>query len=138
MDNNNFKKINSNFLWNGNQNNNDIKILNNSLLMTSENIKEFQNIDTILKTLKTYFKEESNDFILNILDMTSFNIELTIKILQYKKENKEISKFLFTNSDDYIIQNMSHLNIYKELTKIKGKNLIEERKKYLGIDDDEI
>ena len=133
---NNFKKIN--FIWNGNQNNNDIKILNNSLLMASENIKEFQNIDTILKTLKTYFKEESNDFILNILDMTSFNIELTFKILQYKKENKDISKFLFTNSDDYIIQNMNHLNIYEELKKIKGKNFIEERKKYLGIDDDEI
>ena len=135
---NNFKKINNNFIWNGNQNNNDIKILNNSLLMASENIKEFQNIDTILKTLKTYFKEESNDFILNILDMTSFNIELTFKILQYKKENKDISKFLFTNSDDYIIQNMKHLNIYEELKKIKGKNFIEERKKYLGIDDDEI
>ena len=133
---NNFKKIN--FIWNGNQNNNDIKILNNSLLMASENIKEFQNIDTILKTLKTYFKEESNDFILNILDMTSFNIELAFKILQYKKENKDISKFLFTNSDDYIIQNMNHLNIYEELKKIKGKNFIEERKKYLGIDDDEI
>jgi hypothetical protein len=133
---NNFKKIN--FIWNGNQNNNDIKILNNSLLMASENIKEFQNIDTILKTLKTYFKEESNDFILNILDMTSFNIELTFKILQYKKENKDISKFLFTNSDDYIIQNMNHLNIYEELKKIKGKNFIEERKKYLGIEDDEI
>ncbi len=132
---NNFKKIN--FIWNGNQNN-DIKILNNSLLMASENIKEFQNIDTILKTLKTYFKEESNDFILNILDMTSFNIELAFKILQYKKENKDISKFLFTNSDDYIIQNMNHLNIYEELKKIKGKNFIEERKKYLGIDDDEI
>ena len=133
---NNFKKIN--FIWNGNQNNNDIKILNNSLLMASENIKEFQNIDTILKTLKTYFKEESNDFILNILDMTSFNIELTFKILQYKKENKDISKFLFTNSDDYIIQNMNHLNISEELKKIKGKNFIEERKKYLGIEDDEI
>ena len=133
---NNFKKIN--FIWNGNQNNNDIKILNNSLLMASENIKEFQNIDTILKTLKTYFKEESNDFILNILDMTSFNIELAFKILQYKKENKDISRFLFTNSDDYIIQNMNHLNIYEELKKIKGKNFIEERKKYLGIDDDEI
>ena len=133
---NNFKKIN--FIWNGNQNNNDIKILNNSLLMASENIKEFQNIDTILKTLKTYFKEESNDFILNILDMTSFNIELAFKILQYKKENKDISKFLFTNSDDYIIQNMNHLNIYEELKKIKGKNFIEERKKYLGIEDDEI
>ena len=133
---NNFKKIN--FIWNGNQNNNDIKILNNSLLMASENIKEFQNIDTILKTLKTYFKEESNDFILNILDMTSFNIELAFKILQYKKENKDISKFLFTNSDDYIIQNMNHSNIYEELKKIKGKNFIEERKKYLGIEDDEI
>ena len=133
---NNFKKIN--FIWNGNQNNNEIKILNNSLLMASENIKEFQNIDTILKTLKTYFKEESNDFILNILDMTSFNIELTFKILQYKKENKDISKFLFTNSDDYIIQNMNHLNIYEELKKIKEKNFIEEIKKYLGIEDDEI
>ena len=70
--------------------------------------------------------------------MTSFNIELAFKILQYKKENKDISKFLFTNSDDYIIQNMNHLNIYEELKKIKGKNFIEERKKYLGIDDDEI
>lgn len=45
---------------------------------------------------------------------------------------------MFTDMEDYILKNMRKSEYYKDLLKIKGKEVIEERESFLMIEEENI
>lgn len=90
--------------------------------------KEFSFIEEIVREFEKVFPMVSKEEIIFVLNKTSFSIKQTYLQLKYPNKN-----YTFSEAEDYIIKHMRSSNLYKELCKIKGENSVQERKKYLNI-----
>ncbi len=112
----------------------DSQIIRNRVVIPNERDKNlFSDIDNILNVLKLHFPEMENLEILEILKSTSFNIANAFLFLKDNEKNKNL---LFTDMEDYIIKNMRKSDYYNELVKNKSRELVEEREKFLLIEED--
>ena len=109
----------------------------------------FFDIDYIIHGIQTYLNSSrmnssfssddshqehlTKEEIMEILKRTSFNIENTYL---YFNDRNTYKYLLFSDMEDYIIKNMRKTDYYKDLVEIKGKELVEERERFLVIDDE--
>lgn len=75
----------------------------------------------------------SREQVVDALYGTSNNIENAYKYLQ---DNERYEKYYFVQTDDYVIKNLRNKGYYLDLIKEKGEELVKEREKFLGINDD--
>ncbi len=127
----------------------DAPVTKNRVIFPNEKDKTlFYDIDNIVQSVQNHFNAPvSNSFssqesqqeqfnkeeILDILKRTSFNIENTYLFL---KDHENYKFFLFTDMEDYIIRNMRKSDYYKDLVKLKGRELVEERERFLMVDEE--
>ena len=72
----------------------------------------------------------SREEVLIALYGTSYNIK---NAFLYLKDNEKYDKYFFQATDDLVIEKMMDKKYFKDLVDDKGMELIEERKKFLGI-----
>ena len=89
---------------------------------------EFKRIDEIVKVISGCLPNSQKEDILRKLNLTSFNLPHTFYELKYPQSKK----YIFTETEDYIIRNMQGSDIYNELIKVKGENNVLQRKRYLN------
>ena len=87
---------------------------------------EFEDIVNKLMVISKLSREE----VCVALYGTSYNIK---NAYLYMKNNEKYEKYFFLKTDDYVIKNMKDKGYYKDLVALKGKDLVEEREKFLGI-----
>ena len=92
-----------------------------------------QQISDILSTFKACFPKKKEKEILDILYMTSFDIENTFLVL---KDKENLSFLLFTEKDDEIVtKSMEEINenndVYTDVVNIKGLEEVLRRKEFL-------
>jgi hypothetical protein len=104
-------------------------------------INSYNVLQSMAKDINTKKGEPMNPISISS-DSNSSENDSNVSSSQEIKNEKEFEmemrsnvqmKFLFTNADDYIIKHMKGSEIYNALVKFKGKELIEERKRYLNI-----
>ena len=84
--------------------------------------------DVVNKMMK--ISKFSREEVLKALYGTSYNIK---NAFLYLKNNKKYENYFFQETDDLIIKQMKHKKYYIDLVDDKGIELVEERKKFLGI-----
>ena len=89
---------------------------------------EFKRIDEIVKVISGCLPNSQKEDILRKLHLTSFNLPQTFYELKYPQSKK----YIFTETEDYIIRNMQGSDIYNELIKVKGEKNVLQRKRYLN------
>ena len=89
---------------------------------------EFKRIDEIVKVISGCLPNSQKEDILRKLHLTSFNLPHTFYELKYPQSKK----YIFTETEDYIIRNMQGSDIYNELIKVKGEKNVLQRKRYLN------
>lgn len=89
---------------------------------------EFRRIDEIVKVISGCLPNSQKEDILKKLHLTSFNLPHTFYELKYPQSKK----YIFTETEDYIIRNMQGSDIYNELIKVKGEKNVLQRKRYLN------
>jgi len=82
-------------------------------------------INQLMKITK-YTREE----IFKILYGTSGNVKYAYL---YIKDSVKYGKYYFSSADDYVLQILKKKSYYKKLLEVKGEELLNERKKFLGI-----
>ena len=126
----------SSYLYNNttllNNNNNTINIHNH--IEQSILNKTDINIDDIVDVLNLYFPFQTKDEIYTILYQTSCNIH---NAYLYLVNRDKYNKYIFTETDDYIITHMKGDNnnnkYYSLLVDTKGEELVKERERFLAI-----
>jgi len=88
-------------------------------------------LNEIVETFKDSFRNEnfSDSQILNALILNSMNMKKAYGFL--KNPNKVNKKAVFSQAEDYILQNLKNTDRYEQLLKEKGKDVIVEREKFL-------
>ncbi len=105
----------------------------NRVVVPNERDKNtFTDIDNILKQIHSIFRDEyQSEYIHEVLNKTSFNIQNTFL---YLSDRDEFKYLLFNDMEDYIIKNMRSSDCFVQVINIKGEELVDERKRYLGVD----
>lgn len=88
----------------------------------------FSLMDNLVDKLKEEFPILATNYILNVLDLTSMNIELTYKFFS---DPKNYQNLLFSTLEDDIILNKKGSEEYSLIVQNKGKEKVEEREDYL-------
>ena len=101
--------------------------------ITAEEMTPEQQISDILSTFKACFPKKKEKEILDILYMTSFDIENTFLVL---KDKENLSFLLFTEKDDEIItksweEKNESSDEYQDVINIKGLEEVLRRKEFL-------
>ena len=101
--------------------------------ITAEEMTPEQQISDILSTFKACFPEKKEKEILDILYMTSFDIENTFLVL---KDKENLSFLLFTEKDDEIVtksweEKNESSDEYQDVINIKGLEEVLRRKEFL-------
>lgn len=117
------------------------KIHTQGITSNNETYKNiFNQIDKIISSCFVFYKDEFkwnntiNKNISILLGQCSFDIEAFFNYLKYKERHSDEEakeKFLFSSSDDYIILQMPHSDIYKELINLKGEVAVKRRTIFL-------
>lgn len=94
-----------------------------------ENDKRMLDFDDIVNRMMKISKL-SREEVLIALYGTSYNIK---NAFLYLKDNEKYDKYFFQATDDLVIEKMMDKKYFKDLVDDKGMELIEERKKFLGI-----
>ena len=94
-----------------------------------ENDKRMLDFDDIVNRMMKISKL-SREEVLVALYGTSYNIK---NAFLYLKDNEKYDKYFFQATDDLVIEKMMDKKYFKDLVDDKGMELIEERKKFLGI-----
>jgi len=94
-----------------------------------ENDKRMLDFDDIVNRMMKISKL-SREEVLVALYGTSYNIK---NAYLYLKDNEKYDKYFFQATDDLVIEKMMDKKYFKDLVDDKGMELIEERKKFLGI-----
>ena len=94
-----------------------------------ENDKRMLDFDDIVNRMMKISKL-SREEVLIALYGTSYNIK---NAFFYLKDNEKYDKYFFQATDDLVIEKMMDKKYFKDLVDDKGMELIEERKKFLGI-----
>ena len=94
-----------------------------------ENDKRMLDFDDIVNRMMKISKL-SREEVLIALYGTSYNIK---NAFLYLKDNEKYDKYFFQATDDLVIEKMMDKKYFKDLVDDKGIELIEERKKFLGI-----
>ena len=94
-----------------------------------ENDKRMLDFDDIVNRMMKISKL-SREEVLVALYGTSYNIK---NAFLYLKDNEKYDKYFFQATDDLVIEKMMDKKYFKDLVDDKGIELIEERKKFLGI-----
>ena len=94
-----------------------------------ENDKRMLDFDDIVNRMMKISKL-SREEVLVALYGTSYNIK---NAFLYLKDNAKYDKYFFQATDDLVIEKMMDKKYFKDLVDDKGMELIEERKKFLGI-----
>ena len=94
-----------------------------------ENDKRMLDFDDIVNRMMKISKL-SREEVLVALYGTSYNIK---NAFLYLKDNEKYDKYFFQATDDLVIEKMMDKKYFKDLADDKGMELIEERKKFLGI-----
>ena len=94
-----------------------------------ENEQRMLDFDDIVNRMMRISKL-SREEVLIALYGTSYNIK---NAFLYLKDNEKYDKYFFQGTDYLIIEKMKDKKYFKELADDKGMELIEERKKFLGI-----
>lgn len=94
-----------------------------------ENDKKMLDFDDIVNRMMKISKL-SREEVLIALYGTSYNIK---NAFLYLKDNEKYDKYFFQATDDLVIEKMMDKKYFKDLVDDKGMELIEERKKFLGI-----
>ena len=94
-----------------------------------ENDKRMLDFDDIVNRMMKISKL-SREEVLVALYGTSYNIK---NAFLYLKDNEKYDKYFFQATDDLVIEKMMDKKYFKDLIDDKGMELIEERKKFLGI-----
>jgi hypothetical protein len=102
-----------------------------------EEREKFLCINEAIETFKSIFKHKkySESFILDALNINSFNLESTFNYLLNPNGNSKIYVKLdkcFNNTEDYTIQNMRESHHYQSLLEKKGEENLKEREAYLS------
>ena len=101
--------------------------------ITAEEMTPEQQISDILSTFKACFPKKKEKEILDILYMTSFDIENTFLVL---KDKENLSFLLFTEKDDEIVtksweEKNERSDEYQDVINIKGLEEVLRRKEFL-------
>ena len=94
-----------------------------------KNDKRMLDFDDIVNRMMKISKL-SREEVLIALYGTSYNIK---NAFLYLKDNEKYDKYFFLGTDDLVIEKMMDKKYFKDLVDDKGIELIEERKKFLGI-----
>ena len=94
-----------------------------------KNDKRMLDFDDIVNRMMKISKL-SREEVLIALYGTSYNIK---NAFLYLKDNEKYDKYFFLGTDDLVIEKMMDKKYFKDLVDDKGMELIEERKKFLGI-----
>jgi hypothetical protein len=125
-------------------------VIKNRVIFPNEKDKLlFFDMDHIVQSIQSYFnlprmnssfssddshqEHLTKEEIMEILKRTSFNIE---NAYLYFSERDTYKYLLFSDMEDYIIKNMRKSDYYRDLVEIKGKELVEERERFLMIEDE--
>ena len=92
----------------------------------NKRMKDFDDIVNRMMKISKLSREE----VLIALYGTSYNIK---NAFLYLKNNEKYDKYFFQGTDDLVIQKMKDKRYYRDLIEDKGKELVEEREKFLGI-----
>ena len=94
-----------------------------------KNDKRMLDFDDIVNRMMKISKL-SREEVLIALYGTSYNIK---NAFLYLKDNEKYDKYFFLGTDDLVIEKMMDKKYFNDLVDDKGMELIEERKKFLGI-----
>lgn len=86
----------------------------------------------IVDMFYVYFPYKTKDEIYKALYETSGNINYTYLVLLNKEKYE---RFVFKETDDYILRNLRGEKYYCELLKRKGEDVVKERERFLEIND---
>ena len=126
--------IEEEILNNGGENTNKKMELKQPILIKNDDEekeieKRMMDFDDVVNRMMKISKL-SREEVLIALYGTSYNIK---NAFLYLKNNKKYENYFFQETDDLIIKQMKHKKYYIDLVDDKGIELVEERKKFLGI-----